>query len=214
MVSPLSQSSSNLPNQKLDELQARSPSDDDIDLEFLYTRDIEFRQETVYFIVVDRFFDGDPSNNEGPNPELYDPTRTEWGKYWGGDLQGVISKLDYLKNMGVTAIWLTPLFEQIEELFIESAAIHGYWAQDFKRINPRFIRTDDDPSLNNTQEARNTIFDELIEKMHQRDMKLVLDIVCNHSSPDVSGTKGVLYDDGELIADFNNDVNHWYHHYG
>jgi cyclomaltodextrin glucanotransferase len=47
--------------------------------------------------VVDRFFDGDPNNNEGPNPELYDPTREDWGKYWGGDLQGVIDKLDYLK---------------------------------------------------------------------------------------------------------------------
>lgn len=187
---------------------------DDIDLEFLYTRDIEFRQETIYFIVVDRFYDGDPNNNEGPNPELYDPTKTEWGKYWGGDLQGVIDKLDYLKNMGVTAIWLTPLFEQIEDLFIESAAIHGYWTQDFKRINPRFIGADEAPSLNRTQDTRDTAFDRLIEAVHQRGMKLVLDIVCNHSSPDISGIKGVLYDDGELIADFNNDVNHWYHHYG
>ncbi|MFQ3614158.1 MAG: cyclomaltodextrin glucanotransferase, partial [Cyanobacteriota bacterium] len=59
------------------------------ELEFLYTRDIEFRQETLYFLVVDRFFDGDPDNNEGPNPELYDPEGQDWGKYWGGDLQGV-----------------------------------------------------------------------------------------------------------------------------
>ena len=65
---------------------------EDVDLEFLYTRDIEFRQETLYFIVVDRFHDGDPNNSDGPNPEIYDPTRTEWGKYWGGDLQGVIDK--------------------------------------------------------------------------------------------------------------------------
>ncbi len=187
---------------------------DDVDLEFLYTRDIEFRQETIYFIVVDRFCDGDPTNNDGPNPELYDSTQTEWGKYWGGDLQGVIDRLDYLKNMGVTAIWLTPLFEQIEELFIESAAIHGYWTQDFKRMNPRFIGANENPSLNRTQDSRNTTFDRLIDALHQRGMKLVLDIVCNHSSPDVSGAKGILYDDGELIADFNNDVNHWYHHYG
>ena len=98
--------------------QAESPFEgseqEDVDLEFLYTRDIEFRQETLYFIVVDRFYDGDPDNSEGPNPDLYDPTRTEWGKYWGGDLQGIIDKLDYLRNMGVTAIWLTPLFEQVE----------------------------------------------------------------------------------------------------
>ncbi|MBW4650521.1 MAG: cyclomaltodextrin glucanotransferase [Kastovskya adunca ATA6-11-RM4] len=199
---------------ELNTLIEETKPESDIDLEFLYTRDIAFRQETIYFVVVDRFYDGDPENNEGPNPELYDPEKQEWGKYWGGDLQGIIDKLDYLKNLGVTAIWLTPLFEQIEDLFIESAAIHGYWTQDFKRINPRFIHKDDEPSLNKSQETKNTIFDRLIEELHQRKMKLILDVVCNHSSPDISGKKGLLYDDGELIADFNNDKNNWYHHYG
>jgi hypothetical protein len=65
-------------------------------------------------IVVDRFYDGDSDNSEGPNPELYNASGQDWGKYWGGDLQGVIDKLDYLKSLGVTAIWLTPLFEQVE----------------------------------------------------------------------------------------------------
>jgi cyclomaltodextrin glucanotransferase len=188
--------------------------DTEIDLDFLYTRDIEFRQETIYFIVVDRFYNGDPANSEGPNPELYDPEGKDWGKYWGGDLQGIIDKLDYLKNMGVTAVWLTPLFEQVEALFVESAAIHGYWAKDFKRINPRFIGKDENPSLNKTQETRDTTFDRLIEELHSRKMKLVLDIVCNHSNPDFSGKKGELYDDGVKIADFNDDKNNWYHHYG
>jgi cyclomaltodextrin glucanotransferase len=193
----------------------QAPSlDTEIDLEFLFTRDIEFRQETIYFIVVDRFYDGEPNNNSGSNPELYDPTAQDWGKYWGGDLQGVIDKLDYLKNMGVSAIWLTPLFEQVEELFVGNAAIHGYWTKDFKRINPRFLAIGEDPSLNNTQETKNTTFDRLIAELHKRNMKLVLDIVCNHSSPDTSGSKGELYDDGVKIADFNDDKNHWYHHYG
>ncbi|NEQ30625.1 MAG: cyclomaltodextrin glucanotransferase [Leptolyngbya sp. SIO4C5] len=196
------------------ELEKVERQEEDIDLEFLYTRDIEFRQETIYFIVVDRFHDGDPDNSEGPNPELYDATRTEWGKYWGGDLQGVIDKLDYLKNMGVTAVWLTPLFEQVEGLFIESAAIHGYWTKDFKRLNPRFIGKDENPSLNDTQEIRNTAFDRLIEALHRRGMKLVLDVVCNHSSPDIEGVKGELYDDGVKIVDFDHDKEHWYHHYG
>jgi cyclomaltodextrin glucanotransferase len=195
-------------------LMQTPPSDTELDLEFLYTRDIEFRQETIYFIVVDRFYDGDPENSEGTNSELYDPNGQDWGKYWGGDLQGVIDKLDYLKNMGVTAIWLTPLFEQVEELFVGSAAIHGYWTKDFKRINPRFIAKDENPSLNETQEAKNTTFDRLIAELHKRNMKLVLDIVCNHSTPDTSGSKGELYDDGVKIADFHNDVHHWYHHYG
>ncbi|MGQ4650355.1 alpha-amylase family glycosyl hydrolase [Lyngbya aestuarii] len=194
----------------VEEIQPES----DIDLDFLYTRDIEFRQETLYFIVVDRFHDGDPENNQGPNPELYDPDRQDWGKYWGGDLQGVIDKLDYLKNLGVTAVWLTPLFEQVEALFVEQAAIHGYWTKDFKRINPRFIHKNDQPSLNKSQEAKDTVFDQLIAELHKRNMKLVLDIVCNHSNPDFSGKKGELYDDGVKIADFNDDQDDWYHHYG
>ncbi len=182
------------------------------DFEFLYTRDIEFRQETLYFIVVDRFRDGDPRNNEGPNPDLYDPDHQDWWKYWGGDLQGVIDKLDYLKEMGVTSVWLTPLFEQVERLvFDKYAAIHGYWTKDFKRINPRYIAPEDNPSLFQTGE---TVFDRLIAELHKRGMKIIVDIVCNHSSPDAGGVKGRLFDDGNLIADFNDDVNHWYHHYG
>ncbi len=202
--------------EKVDEIVEKNlqESDIDIDLDFLYTRDIEFRQETIYFIVVDRFNDGDPENSEGPNPELYDPEQQEWGKYWGGDLQGIIDKLDYLKNLGVTAVWLTPLFEQVEALFINSAAIHGYWTKDFKRINPRFINKQDNPSLNKTQESRDTVFDKLIDELHKRNMKFILDIVCNHSNPDFSGKKGELYDDGVKIADFNDDKNNWYHHYG
>jgi cyclomaltodextrin glucanotransferase len=202
------------PDVEVDSLIKAPQQEIDIDLEFLYTREIEFRQETIYFIVVDRFYDGDSSNSEGPNPELYDPTGQDWGKYWGGDLQGVIDKLDYLKNMGVTAIWLTPLFEQIEDLFVGNAAIHGYWTRDFKRINPRFIGKDENPSLNKTQETRDTVFDRLIEELHKRHMKFILDIVCNHSNPDISGKKGELYDDGVKIADFNDDKDHWYHHYG
>lgn len=202
------------PEKKIESLVEEVKPESELDLEFLYTRDIEFRQETIYFIVVDRFYDGDPTNNEGPNPELYDPEGKDWGRYWGGDLQGVIDKLDYLKDMGVTAVWLTPLFEQVEALFVEQAAIHGYWTKDFKRLNPRFIATGDNPSINQTQETKDTVFDKLIDELHQRNMKLVLDIVCNHSNPDFSGKKGELYDDGVKIADFNDDEDNWYHHYG
>ncbi|WP_293334556.1 alpha-amylase family glycosyl hydrolase [Microcoleus sp. CAWBG58] len=202
------------PEEKIDSLVEEVKPETELDLEFLYTRDIEFRQETIYFIVVDRFYDGDSTNNEGPNPELYDPEGKNWGKYWGGDLQGVIDKLDYLKDMGVTAVWLTPLFEQVEALFVEQAAIHGYWTKDFKRLNPRFISKGDNPSVNQTQETKDTVFDKLVDELHQRKMKLVLDIVCNHSNPDFSGKKGELYDDGVKIADFNEDKNNWYHHYG
>lgn len=219
VTTPPSQSSSaqyevTNPAAEVESLVSEQKSDNEIDLEFLHTRDIEFRQETIYFIVIDRFHDGDSENSEGPNPELFDPEQKDWGKYWGGDLQGVIDKLDYLKNMGVTALWLNPLFEQVEALFVEQAAIHGYWTKDFKRLNPRYIGKNEEPSLNKTQETRNTTFDRLIEELHKRKMKLVLDIVCNHSNPDFSGKKGELYDDGVKIADFNDDKNNWYHHYG
>ena len=183
--------------------------DREAEIEFLFTRAIEFRQETIYFIIVDRFNDGNYSNNQGPNPALYDDTRQQWGKYWGGDLQGLIDKLDYLKGMGITAIWISPIFEQVEELQFEFAAMHGYWTKDFKRINPRFVAKDDATSLFTC-----AVFDQLIAAMHERGMKLILDIVCNHSSPDVGGHKGELYDDGVLIADFYHDTNNWYHHNG
>lgn len=175
--------------------------------EFLFTRAIEFRQETIYFLIVDRFFDGDANNNPGPNPQLYDPHRTYWGKYWGGDLEGIVCKLDYLKNLGVTAIWISPLFEQVESLLLNSAAMHGYWTKDFKRINPRFLALGEDNTLRGCKAFRR-----LIEKAHSLGIKIILDIVCNHSSPDVNGEKGKLYDDGVLIADFYNDVDNWYYH--
>ncbi len=174
--------------------------------ELFFIRSIEFREETIYFIVIDRFADGDPNNDEGPNPALYDPTRQHWGKYWGGDLQGVIDKLDYLQGLGVTAIWLSPLFEQVEDME-QSAAMHGYWTKDFKRINRRFIAKGEANSLN-----EETVFDTLIAALKKRGMKLILDIVCNHSSPDINGQKGKLYDDGVLIADFYNDTRNWYYH--
>lgn len=177
------------------------------EFEFLFTRSIEFRQETIYFIIVDRFNDGDARNNAIGNPNLYDASRLKWGKYWGGDLQGIIDKLDYLQKMGVTALWLSPLFEQVEEMQFENAAMHGYWTKDFKRINRRFLAPDEENSL-----LKCNTFTRLIDEMHRRGMKLILDIVCNHSSPDVNGHKGELYDDGNLIADFYNDVNNWYHH--
>ncbi|MGB3404693.1 MAG: alpha-amylase family glycosyl hydrolase [Microcoleaceae cyanobacterium] len=209
-IDPMTAAEANAEVEEISEIS----SDTDLDLDFIFTRDIEFRQETLYFIVVDRFHDGDRNNNEGPNPELYDNSQEDWGKYWGGDLQGIIDKLDYLKNLGVTAVWLTPLFEQVEGLFFETAAIHGYWTKDFKRINPRFINEGDNPSLNATQDTKDTVFDRLIEELHKRNMKLILDIVCNHSSPDIEGNKGELYDDGVKIAEFHNDENYWYHHYG
>jgi cyclomaltodextrin glucanotransferase len=175
----------------------------------LHLSDVECRGETIYFAVVDRFNTG-RQDSAGKETELDDPTHADWHKYWGGDLQGILDKVDYLKELGVTALWLTPLFEQVEGAAGGSAPIHGYWTRDFKRVNERWV--------NNPEEVRlfatDTVLDQLIDELHKRNMKFILDIVCNHSSPATTQGKGMIYDDGKLVADFDNDVNNWYHHYG
>jgi cyclomaltodextrin glucanotransferase len=177
----------------------------------LHLSDVEFRGEVIYFLVLDRFCHGGP-----PLPEttaLDDPTHQNWSKYWGGNLQGVIDQLDYLQAMGITAIWTTPLFEQVEALEqnSERAPMHGYWTRDFKRINRRWVN---DPSEVRLFDRNDTVFDRLLSELHRRGMKFILDIVCNHSSPATQEGKGRIYDDGRLLADFDDDKNFWYHHYG
>jgi len=175
----------------------------------------DFTKETMYFIVTDRFYDGETNNNLGKENEMFDETKTDWNKHWGGDLRGIIKKLDYLKGMGITAIWITPVFEQIDHVIggegKKYAPYHGYWAKDFKRIDRHLVDKDEDIRV---FQSDDTEFDELIKEMHKRDMKLVLDIVCNHSNPHVEGGRGELFDDGKLLASYHTDTNNWYHKYG
>jgi cyclomaltodextrin glucanotransferase len=174
----------------------------------------DFRKQTIYFIVIDRFFDGNPENNTGKNPELFDSTKTDWWKYWGGDIRGIINKLDYLQGMGITSIWITPVFDQIDHVIspdgVKMAPYHGYWAKDFKRLDEHLVDRAEDVRV---FESNQTVFDELIAEMHKRGMKLILDIVCNHSNPHVAGGRGELYDDGKLIANYD-ETNNWYHRVG
>ena len=145
----------------------------------------------------------------------FDASHQDWNKYWGGDLQGLVDKLGYLRSFGISAIWTTPLFEQVRAMTTGDspprAPIHGYWTSDFKRINPRWMN---DPSEKRLFTRDDTVFDTLLREMHASDMRFILDIVCNHSSPETGNGKGRLYDDGKLIADFDHDEDHWYHHYG
>ena len=180
----------------------------------LFITEREFREEVIYFLIVDRFYDATSDEEErqgvwdrGSKQGLYDKTWTQWGKYWGGNLRGIIEKIPYLKQLGITAVWLSPLFEQVDDMQYDRAPMHGYWTKDFKRINPRFLPTDEPNSLYNSSTLR-----ELVDALHANDIKLVLDVVCNHSSPDVNGSKGVVFDDGKLLCDFNNDVSGFYHH--
>ena len=179
----------------------------DLSQEFV-VEEADFRKETIYFVVVDRFFSGSVDNDEVGRAGLFDPSQQNWGSYWGGDLEGLIAKADYLKALGVTALWLSPLFEQVDDKLHEYAPMHGYWTRDFKRLNPHFIDVGDDTSVH-----RSTTLRRLVETMHARGIKLILDVVCNHSSPEINGSKGVVLDDGQPLADFNNDANNFYHHY-
>jgi cyclomaltodextrin glucanotransferase len=188
-------------------------SDLESELDMLAGSDTEFRSQTIYFLVVDRFNCGNPGKGREDDP-MFDPTQEDWGKYWGGDLQGIIDKLDYLQGMNITAIWTTPLFEQVQAMTVgedPKAPIHGYWTSDFKRINPRWCN---DPSEKRLFLRDDTTFDKLLAALHAGQMRFVLDIVCNHSSPATAQGKGKLYDDGKLVADFENDDQNWYHHYG
>ncbi|OGS57987.1 MAG: hypothetical protein A3J79_09510 [Elusimicrobia bacterium RIFOXYB2_FULL_62_6] len=180
-----------------------------------------FTDSVIYFIVVDRFLNSDLSNDAGRNPDSYDATRKNWNKYWGGDLGGVFQKLDYLKKLGCDTLWLTPLFDQVDGLLDAEgrglAAYHGYWARDFKRMDEHLVSNPEDIRV---FASKHTILDQLIESMHEKNMKLVLDVVCNHSSPsagqgkDVPAAKGELYDDGKLLTSYENDKLGWYHRYG
>ena len=152
----------------------------------MHSRD--FRAETLYFIVTDRFADGDPDNNLGDNPACSDPSRQNWLRYWGGDLQGILDKLDYLKALGISSIWITPIFDQIDAIADDegrfAAPYHGYWAKDFKRIDEHLLPKDE---WRRPFGDRSTVFDRLLAEAHARDIRVLLDVVCNHTSAGAPG---------------------------
>jgi glycosidase len=126
--------------------------------------------DVMYLIMIDRFADGDPSNNE----PLYD--RENKFYYHGGDLQGVIDHLPYLKDLGVTAIWLTPWYDNYDRLNeIElkedkpSTGFHGYNPQDFYTVEEHF--------------GTHAKLRELVEAAHRSGIKIIQDQVMNHTGP-------------------------------
>ena len=181
----------------------------------LFDSPVDFRSEVIYFLIVDRFNDGHDAIGDQEGSEqldqkgLFDKTRQDWGKYWGGNLQGIINKISYLKSLGVTALWLSPLFEQVSDLQFSRAPMHGYWTRDFKRINPRFLKVGESNSID-----QSPTLERLVEACHSAGIKVILDIVCNHSSPEINGSKGVVLDDGRPLADFNDDEKGFYYHEG
>ncbi len=162
-----------------------------------------FSTDTIYQIVTDRFFDGDPSNN--PTGDIYDPSNPR--KYHGGDWEGITQKINdgYLTGMGITAIWISAPVENITSIDPSngSAAYHGYWGRDFFRTNQYFGSVAD--------------FQELINTAHENDIKVIIDFAPNHTSTAEYGDmvfpeNGNLYRDGTLISGFNNDTQNIFNH--
>ena len=130
--------------------------------------------EIIYFVLPDRFDNADTSNDKGgiSGDRLqhgFDPTHK--GFYNGGDLKGLIKQLDYLEGLGITAIWLTPIFENKPVQGTpgnESSGYHGYWITDFLNVDPHIGTRED--------------FKQLVEEAHSRDMRVYMDIITNHSA--------------------------------
>ena len=166
----------------------------------------DFKKQVIYQVVTDRFFDGDTSNdNPAESPGLFDGTHTNWQAYWGGDLAGVQQKLAYIRGIGATAIWVSPVVNN-ENLNCTSSGIsapyHAYWTRDFMNIEEHF--GDNSNSF--------AAFNSLVTAMHANGMKLIVDEANNHSNPDNCGEMGSLYSNGTFMAAANNDPNGYFHH--
>ncbi len=118
--------------------------------------------DLIYLIMPDRFANGDPSNDSTPDTaEKAD--RSSIGSRHGGDLQGIINHLDYIADLGATAIWNTPLLLDDDR----RGSYHGYAAADYYKIDPRF--------------GDNALYQEFVAKAHEKGLKVIMDIVTNHS---------------------------------
>ena len=128
----------------------------------------DFRDESIYFMITTRFYDGDPSNNVlcWDNQEAQKSSKDPC---WRGDFQGVIDKLDYIKALGFTAIWITPVVQNAS-----GYDYHGYHAMDFSKVDCRYQSGDGSKS-------GDVMFQELIDKAHAKGIKIILDIVLNHT---------------------------------
>ena len=124
----------------------------------------DFREETIYFVITTRFYDGDPSNNFFCRDRIqFDADGNPVDPHWRGDFRGLIQRLDYIRDLGFTAIWITPPVENRSGL-----DYHGYHAYDWTRVDPRL-------------ESPDATYQDLINEAHARGLKIVQDVVVNHS---------------------------------
>ena len=128
----------------------------------------DFRDESIYFMMTTRFYDGDTGNNVLCWDNQSEQIKTK-DPCWRGDFQGVIDKLDYIKALGFTAIWITPVVQNAS-----GYDYHGYHAMDFQHVDCRYQSSDG-------SKDGDAMFQELIDKAHAKGIKIILDIVLNHT---------------------------------
>jgi len=146
---------------------------------FAASADVSYLQrkpqdEVIYFVLPDRFANGDAANDRGglkggPLVTGFDPSRA--GFYHGGDLAGLTARLDYIQGLGATAVWLAPIFRNKAVQGApghESAAHHGYWITDFTDVDPHF--------------GTRAEFKAFVDAAHARGMKVYMDIIANHTA--------------------------------
>lgn len=128
------------------------------------SRSPDWSEQIIYFVMIDRFANGDPSNDDQGAGE-YDPTRNS--HFSGGDLRGIIEQLDYIEGLGATAIWITPpVANQWWDPVVDFGGYHGYWARHHKEVDEHF--------------GDLATYQELADALHARGMYLIQDIVPNH----------------------------------
>ena len=129
----------------------------------------DFRDESIYFVITTRFYDGDPANNVlcWDNQEAQISTSDPC---WRGDFAGLIDRLDYIKALGFSAIWITPVVQNAS-----GYDYHGYHALDFTRVDCRYLSDTSQGS------AADVDFQDLIDAAHAKGMKIILDVVFNHT---------------------------------
>jgi glycosidase len=156
----------------------------DIYQDYLH-RDV--RDDIFYFVLPDRFYNGNPSNDNGSITQQISAGGVELTHprgFHGGDINGIEQKLDYLQNLGVTAIWMTPLLRN-KAIQSDGIAHHGYWIVDFTEIDPHF--------------GSNADLKQLINAAHLRGIKVFFDIITNHTA-DVIKYQECHQASGEFIA--------------
>src|SRR5215813_6661182 len=130
--------------------------------------DREWREEFIYFLMVDRFHDGRPRTPvSGPGRGRGSGTAAQLGRFAGGQLKGITRNLGYIQDLGCTALWLSPIFENDGAPDPASGNYHGYGIRDYLRIDPRFGTKED--------------LVELVAEAHRRGIRVFLDAVANHS---------------------------------